>query len=140
MSKPIGVRIDERQEDVWKTFKDFVEEKYGKKHTVLGNELIKALQIYLELNTKSERNNIDKIETQFITQRAGDIEIKSIKENSYDLLNTIMAVTGYIDNLVYNYFDKGKPIPLEERNQISKIKQRLSHAQKLLQERIESIG
>jgi len=140
MSKPIGVRIDERQEDVWKTFKNFVEEKYGKKHTVLGNELIKALQIYLELNTKSERNNIDKIETQFITQRAGDIEIKSIKENSYDLLNTIMAVTGYIDNLVYNYFDKGKPIPLEERNQISKIKQRLSHAQKLLQERIESIG
>lgn len=140
MSKPIGVRIDERQEDVWKTFKNFVEEKYGKKHTVLGNELIKALQIYLELNTKSERNNIDKIETQFITQRAGDIEIKSIKENSYDLLNTIMAVMGYIDNLVYNYFDKGKPIPLEERNQISKIKQHLSHAQKLLQERIESIG
>ncbi|KAA0002771.1 MAG: hypothetical protein DRN33_03180 [Thermoplasmata archaeon] len=140
MSKPIGVRIDERQEDVWKTFKNFVEEKYGKKHTVLGNELIKALQIYLELNSKSERNNIDKIETQFITQRAGDIEIKSIKENSYDLLNTIMAVKGYIDNLEYNYFDKGKPIPLEERNQISKIKQRLSHAQKLLQDRIESIG
>jgi len=140
MSKPIGVRIDERQEDVWKTFKNFVEEKYGKKHTVLGNELIKALQIYLELNSKSERSNIDKIETQFITQRAGDIEIKSIKENSYDLLNTIMAVKGYIDNLEYNYFDKGEPIPVEERNQISKIKQRLAHAQKLLQERIESIG
>ncbi|KAA0000300.1 MAG: hypothetical protein FE040_02385 [Thermoplasmata archaeon] len=140
MSKPIGVRIDERQEDVWKTFKDFVEEKYGKKHTVLGNELIKALQIYLELNTKSERSNIDKIETQFVTQRAGDLEIKSIKENSYDILNTLMAVKGYIDNLEYMYFDKGEPIPLKERDQINKIKQRLSHAQKLLQERIESIG
>ncbi|MCD6147379.1 MAG: hypothetical protein J7J34_05200 [Thermoplasmata archaeon] len=140
MSKPIGVRIDERQEDVWKTFKDFVEEKYGKKHTVLGNELIKALQIYLELNTKSERSNIDKIETQFVTQRAGDLEIKSIKENSYDILNTLMAVKGYIDNLEYTYFDKGEPIPLKERDQINKIKQRLSHAQKLLQERIESIG
>ncbi|RLF63519.1 MAG: hypothetical protein DRN31_02270 [Thermoplasmata archaeon] len=140
MSKPIGVRIDERQEDVWKTFKDFVEGKYGKKHTVLGNELIKALQIYLELNTKSERSNIDKIETQFVTQRAGDLEIKSIKENSYDILNTLMAVKGYIDNLEYMYFDKGEPIPLKERDQINKIKQRLSHAQKLLQERIESIG
>ncbi|HHH78301.1 MAG: hypothetical protein J7L93_01430 [Thermoplasmata archaeon] len=140
MSKPIGVRIDERQEDVWKTFKDFVETKYGKKHTVLGNELIKALQIYLELNTKSERKKLDRIETQFITQRAGDLEIKSIKENSYDLLNTIMSVKGYIDNLEYSYFDKELPIPVEEREKISKIKQRLAHAQKLLQDRIESIG
>lgn len=140
MSKPIGVRIDERQEDVWKTFKNFVEAKYGKKHTVLGNELIKALQIYLELATKSERKKLDKIETQFITQRAGDIEIKSIKENSYDLLNTLMAIKGYIDNLEYSYLDKEMPIPVEERAKISKIKQRIVHAQKLVQDRIESIG
>lgn len=83
---------------------------------------------------------LDRIETQFITQRAGDIEIRSIKENSYDLLNTIMAIKGYIDNLEYSYLDKELPIPVEEREKISKIKQRLAHAQKLLQDRIESIG
>ncbi|HDS59232.1 MAG TPA: hypothetical protein ENN54_02925 [Thermoplasmatales archaeon] len=140
MSKPIGVRIDEKQEGIWEEFKAFVGEKYGKKHTVLGNELIKALQIYLELNTKSEKKNLDKIETQFITQRAGDIEIKSIKENSYDLLNTITAIKGYIDNLEYTYLDNDQPIPVEERSKISKIRQRLARAQNLLQERIERIG
>ncbi|MEA2055005.1 MAG: hypothetical protein U9O96_07890 [Candidatus Thermoplasmatota archaeon] len=140
MSKPIGVRIDERQEGIWKAFKTFVESKHGKKHTVLGNELVKALQIYLELNTKSERKKFDKIETQFITQRAGDIEIKAIKENSYDLLNTITAVRGYIDNLESTYLSKNEPIPVGERAKINKIKQRLVKAQNLLQDRIESIG
>ncbi|NIA09868.1 MAG: hypothetical protein GWP10_09095 [Nitrospiraceae bacterium] len=140
MSKPIGVRIDERQEDVWRTFKEFVEKKYGKKHTVLGNELIKALQIYLELNTKSEKKKLDKIETQFVTQRAGDLEIKSIKENSYDLMNAIMTAKGYIDNLEYTYLEKGNPIPVDEMGKITKIKQQLTHAQNLLQDRIESIG
>ena len=140
MSKPIGVRIDEKQEGIWEEFKEFVGNKYGKKHTVLGNELIKALQIYLELNTKSEKKNLDKIETQFITQRAGDIEIKSIRETSYDLLNTVTAIKGYVDNLEYTYLDNDQPIPIEERSKISKIRQRLARAQSLLQERIERIG
>ena len=140
MSKPIGVRIDEKQEGIWEDFKAFVGNKYGKKHTVLGNELIKALQIYLELNSKSERMNLDKIETQFITQRAGDLEIKSIRENSYDLLNTVTAIKGYIDNLEYLFFDHNKPIPIEERGKIYKIRQRLAQAQSLLSERIERIG
>jgi hypothetical protein len=140
MSKPIGVRIDEKQEGIWEEFKKFVGNKYGKKHTVLGNELIKALQIYLELNTKSEKKNLGKIETQFITQRAGDIEIKSIRETSYDLLNTVTAIKGYVDNLEYAYLDNDQPIPIEERSKISKIRQRLARAQTLLQERIERIG
>ena len=140
MSKPIGVRIDEKQEGIWEAFKEFVGNKYGKKHTVLGNELIKALQIYLELNTKSEKKNLDKIETQYITQRAGDIEIKSIRETSYDLLNTITAIKGYVDNLEYSYLDNDQPIPVEERGKIGKIRQRLARAQNLLQERIEHIG
>lgn len=140
MSKPIGVRIDEKQEGIWEEFKKFVGNKYGKKHTVLGSELIKALQIYLELNIKSEKKNLDKIETQFITQRAGDIEIKAIRENSYDLLNTITAIKGYIDNLDYLFLDNNKPIPVEEREKINKIRQRLALAQNLLTERIEHIG
>ncbi len=140
MSKPIGVRIDERQEEVWQTFKNFVEKKYGKKHTVLGNELIKALQIYLELNVKSERKKLGRVETQFITQRAGDIEIKSIRETSYDLLNSMMAARGYIGNLESTYLERGKPIPVEEWGKINKVKQQLSHAQAILQERIENIG
>ncbi|KAA0003152.1 MAG: hypothetical protein FE048_02195 [Thermoplasmata archaeon] len=140
MSKPIGVRIDEKQEKVWNTFKEFVGKKYGKKHTVLGNELMKALQLYLELNSKSEKKKLDKIETQFITQRAGDIEIKSIRENSYDLLNTIVSIKGYLDALDHKYFSKGNPIPVEERPKINKMKQHLSKAQEILQDRIERIG
>ena len=83
---------------------------------------------------------MDKIETQFITQRAGDIEIKSIKENSYDLLNTIISIKGYLDALDYKYHSKGKPIPVEERAKINKIKQHLAKAQEILQDRIERIG
>jgi hypothetical protein len=140
MSKPIGVRIDEKQEMIWNVFKEFVGKKYGKKHTVLGNELIKALQLYLEMNTKSEKKKLNKIETQFITQRAGDIEVKSIKEDSYDLLNTIISVKGYMDALSNNYLNKGSPIPLEEKAKINKIKQHLTKAQDILQDRIEKIG
>lgn len=140
MSKPIGVRIDEKQEKIWNIFKEFVGKKYGKKHTVLGNELMKALQLYLELNTKSEKKKLNKIETQFITQRAGDIEVKSIKEDSYDLLNTITSIRGYVDTLDHKYFSKGSPIPIEERTKINKMKQHLAKAQDILQDRIEKIG
>ncbi len=140
MSKPIGVRIDEKQEKIWNIFKEFVGQKYGKKHTVLGNELMKALQLYLELNTKSEKKKLNKIETQFITQRAGDIEVKSIKEDSYDLLNTIISIKGYVDALDHKYLSKGSSIPIEERTKINKMKQHLAKAQDILQDRIEKIG
>ena len=88
MSKPIGVRIDSKQEEIWKKFKEFVAEKYGKKHTVLGNELVKALQLYLELY---EKIGSKEPEIQIIKERAGDIELMTLKEISYDLLKDAAA-------------------------------------------------
>ena len=76
MSKPIGVRIDTRQEGVWIKFKEFVENKYGKKHTVLGDELVRALQLYLDLYERAGRNKLE-LETHVIKKKAGEIEIKS---------------------------------------------------------------
>ena len=45
MSKMIGARIE--KEETWDEFKDFVKDKRGKIHTVLGQELEKALIFYM---------------------------------------------------------------------------------------------
>lgn len=45
MSKKISVRIP--SDDIWKDFKNFVELKHHKKHTVLGMEVEEALKRYL---------------------------------------------------------------------------------------------
>ncbi len=134
MSKPIGVRIDSKQEEVWRKFKEFVEEKYGKKHTVLGNELVKALQLYLELYERVS-NRKREPETQLIKERAGDIEVKPLKEISYDLLNTIIACRGYLEQIE----DEIKEMPPSAREKMDSLKQALFKAQKIVQERLESI-
>ncbi|MCD6222809.1 MAG: hypothetical protein J7K12_03910 [Thermoplasmata archaeon] len=130
MSKPIGVRIDSRQEEIWLKFKEFVEEKYGKKHTVLGNELVRALQLYLDLYQKASKNNF---ESHIIKKKAGEIEIKSLKEISYDLLNTLIAISGYAENLEEEIKDEGA------REKIRKIKDLATKSLKMLQERIEGM-
>ncbi|HEC88472.1 MAG TPA: hypothetical protein ENI52_04055 [Thermoplasmata archaeon] len=134
MSKPIGVRIDSRQEEIWLKFKEFVESKYGKKHTVLGNELVKALQLYLELYEMAS-NNKREPETQFVTEKAGDIEVKSFKETSYDLLNIIIASRGYLEQIEDGIENASEKIV----DRIDKLRQSLFKAQKILQERIEAI-
>lgn len=45
MSKKITVRIP--TDDIWEHFKDFVDKKHHKKHTVLGMEVEAALKRYL---------------------------------------------------------------------------------------------
>ncbi len=130
MSKPIGVRIDSRQEEIWLQFKEFVEEKYGKKHTVLGNELVRALQLYLDLYKRAEKNSF---ETHLIKKKAGEIEIKSLKEISYDLLNTLIAIAGYAESLEEEV--KGK----ETQEKIKVIKDLATKSLKMLQERIEGM-
>ncbi len=130
MSKPIGVRIDSRQEEIWLKFKEFVEEKYGKKHTVLGNELVRALQLYLDLYQKASKNNF---ESHIIKKKAGEIEIKSLKEISYDLLNSLIAISGYAENLEEEIKDEGA------REKIRKIKDLATKSLKMLQERIEGM-
>ncbi|MCD6448649.1 MAG: hypothetical protein J7L58_06395 [Thermoplasmata archaeon] len=134
MSKPIGVRIDSKQEEVWRKFKEFVEEKYGKKHTVLGNELVKALQLYLELYERVS-NRKREPETQLIKERAGDIEVKPLKEISYDLLNTIIACRGYLEQIE----EEIKEMPPSAKEKMDNLKQALFKAQKIVQERLESI-
>ena len=130
MSKPIGVRIDSRQEEIWLQFKQFVEEKYGKKHTVLGNELVRALQLYLDLYQRASKNNF---ETHVIKKKAGEIEIKSLKEISYDLLNTLIAIAGYAENLEEDIKNE------KAREKIEVIKELATKSLKMLQERIEGM-
>ena len=130
MSKPIGVRIDSRQEEIWLKFKEFVEEKYGKKHTVLGNELVRALQLYLDLYQKASKNNF---ESHIIKKKAGEIEIKSLKEISYDLLNSLIAISGYAENLEEEMRDE------KAREKIRKIKDLATKSLEMLQERIEGM-
>lgn len=134
MSKPIGVRIDSRQEKTWLKFKEFVEEKYGKKHTVLGNELVKALQLYLDLYERVNYNKKEP-ETQLIRERAGDIQLKPLREISYDLLNTLIACRGYLEHIE----DEMGDIPDSTREKLDRLRQSLFKAQKLIQERIEAI-
>jgi len=134
MSKPIGVRIDSKQEEIWHKFKEFVEEKYGKKHTVLGNELVKALQLYLELYERVSNKKMEP-ETQLIKERAGDIEVKPLKEISYDLLNTIIACRGYLEQIE----NEAKNLSSPAREKMDSLKQALFKAQKIIQERLESI-
>ena len=133
MSKPIGVRIDTRQEGVWIKFKEFVENKYGKKHTVLGDELVRALQLYLDLYERAGRNKLE-LETHVIKKKAGEIEIKSLKEISYDLLNALISIKGYADELEEKVRDG------EVKKKLEKLRHIVMRAQKMLQDRIEDIG
>lgn len=134
MSKPIGVRIDSKQEKIWLKFKEFVEEKYGKKHTVLGNELVKALQLYLELYEKAS-NNKKEPEIHYVKERAGDIELKTLREISYDLLNTIIAARGYLEQID----EELKDLSEGAREKFDKLRHSLFKAQKIIQERIEAM-
>ena len=134
MSKPIGVRVDSKQEEIWRRFKEFVEEKYGKKHTVLGNELVKALQLYLELYERVS-NSKKEPETQLIKERAGDIEVNPLKEVSYDLLNTIVACRAYLEQIE----EETEDLPPSAREKFESLRQALFKAQKIIQERIEAI-
>ncbi len=134
MSKPIGVRIDSRQEETWNKFKKFVGEKYGKKHTVLGNELVKALQLYLDLYERVVDEKKEP-ETHLLKERAGDLEVTPLREISYDLLNTIIACRGYLEQ-IDEEMDNASPSIKEK---IENIRQGLFKAQKIIQERIEEI-
>ncbi|MEM1513615.1 MAG: hypothetical protein QXW78_02670 [Candidatus Thermoplasmatota archaeon] len=133
MSKPIGVRVDDKQEKIWLKFKEFVEGKYGKKHTVLGNELVKALQLYLELYEKI--NYKREPQTHLIRERRGDIELMPLKEISYDLLNTLIACRGYLEHIE----DEIGNMPDSAKEKIDKIRQSLFKMQKIIQDRIETI-
>ena len=131
MSKPIGVRIDERQEKIWRDFKEFVEEKYGKKHTVLGQELIEAIRFYIKADEEAGKG---KEGTHKITKKEGRIEIDFIKENSHEIINPLFIAKGYIEVL------KNAGIFNEEQiEEMEMIDKNLSKIDKIIQNRIKKI-
>lgn len=56
LEERVNARVPKEYVDVVKKFKSFVLEKYGKKHTVYGLELAKAMAEYLERNNGSSEN------------------------------------------------------------------------------------
>ena len=98
----------------------------------MGNELVKALQLYLELY---EKIGSKEPEIQIIKERAGDIELMTLKEISYDLLNTIIASRGYLEQIEEKLGD----IDSDIKEKIDKLRQSLFKAQKIIQDRIEAI-
>ena len=74
-------------------------------------------------------------ETHLLKEKAGDLEVLPLREISYDLLNTIIACRGYLEQLDDELKDSPNPV----REKIENLRQGLFKAQKLLQERIEEI-
>lgn len=129
MSKPIGIRIDKRQEKIWEDFKNFVEKKYGKKHTVLGQELIEALQLYIHADKESEKEGTHKI-----IKKEGKLEMDFIKENSGDIVNPLFIARGYLD-----VFKRSEILSDTQKDEIETIDKNLSKINKLIQSRIKKV-
>ncbi|MBN1214300.1 MAG: hypothetical protein JXA99_02545 [Candidatus Lokiarchaeota archaeon] len=127
MSKPIGIRIDKRQEKIWEDFKNFVETKYGKKHTVLGQELIEALQLYIWADKQSDKEN-----THLLTKKSGKIEIEPIKENSYEIINPLFVARGYLD-----IFKNSEALDDTQKKEIAKIDKNLAKIDTIIESRIK---
>ena len=127
VSKPIGIRIDKRQEKIWEDFKNFVENKYGKKHTVLGQELIEALQLYIWADKQS-----DKESTHLLTKKGGKIEIEPIKENSYEIINPLFVARGYLD-----IFKNSELLDDTQKKEIEKIDKNLAKIDTIIESRIK---
>ena len=129
MSKPIGVRIDKRQEEIWRDFKEFVGKKYGKKHTVLGQELIEAIQLYIKADKEAEKEGMHKV-----TKKEGRIEMDLIKENSHEIINPLFIAKEYIGSLknagIFND---------EQKKEIEMIDRNLLKIDKIIQDRIKEI-
>ena len=129
MSKPIGIRIDKRQEKIWGDFKAFVEKKYGKKHTVLGQELIEALQLYIKADQEAEKEGTHKL-----IKKGGKIEMDYIQDDSHEIVNPLFIARGYLD-----VFKQSDLLTKKQRNEIEAIDKNLSKIDKLIQTRMKKI-
>ena len=129
VSKPIGIRIDKRQEKIWEDFKNFVENKYGKKHTVLGQELIEALQLYIWADKQSGTDS-----THLLTKKGGKIEIEPIKENSYEIINPLFVARGYLD-----IFKNSELLDDTQKKEIIKIDKNLAKIDTIIESRIKRL-
>jgi len=134
VSKPIGIRIDKRQEKIWEDFKNFVENKYGKKHTVLGQELIEALQLYIWADKQSADKQSGNESTHLLTKKAGKIEIEPIKENSYEIINPLFVARGYLD-----IFKNSELLDDTQKKEIEKIDKNLTKIDTIIESRIKRL-
>ncbi len=53
MTKPVGFRVDEKQEKIVRRFRNAVIRKYGKLHGVFSNEIVGMMKKYLEITSSS---------------------------------------------------------------------------------------
>ena len=85
MGKKVGVSIE--NPEIWTKFIDFVVKRYGKKHTVLGQELEKALIFYMKgalINNLNTLTQTQKKENRIVNywKKRGFYEAISIGENA----------------------------------------------------------
>ena len=87
MSKFVGANLPHG--DVWEEFKAFVRSKHGKKHTVLGEELERAIKMYLNHEYEAqEKAREERGSAHTHTQSKETEELsKSIKELSRTMKN-----------------------------------------------------
>lgn len=81
--KEINVRIANEDIHAWESFKHVVLEKHGKLHGVLGDEVMKAIKLYIEHQHKSIRTRThveDEPEKQSSPKKK---QIKEIKPSPY---------------------------------------------------------
>jgi len=79
MSYKIGVRIPEKQD--WIEFREYVKNKHGQIHSMLGYELTRAIEFYMKYESKID---LETGETIKINQELNDTEkvISALKKES----------------------------------------------------------
>jgi len=115
MVKKIGVSIENAE--VWTKFTNFVIRRYGKKHTVLGQELEKAIIFYMRAILTNNLNTLtrtQKTENRIVNhwKERGFYEAVSIGENA--LRYSIREIAGgdhRTENKYYNLLEKKELIP-----------------------------
>lgn len=103
----------------WESFKRFVENKYGKKHTVLGLEVERALRLYLERiseeqHTPTHKKKDKDTDDDEIKIRPGGFgslinDENPLHKGSRTMYQLREAVKG---NGMLESWDEGEPVPL----------------------------
>ena len=118
MSKSVGARIE--NPEVWDKFVNFVIQRHGKKHTVMGIELENALRSYMDSNFKTHTQKKSKSEKQLEEYRtylkSRNVNIANISEKGIkEMMQTFSkqeyrAIDRYFDLLCHENFFKGEII------------------------------
>ena len=91
--KIAGVWIEEEDVPKWENFKSVVLAKHGKLHGVLGDEMVRAIELYLE--HEKGNNNIQEHTRKDVKSRIGQI-MRNMHADGYELETTRKIVERYI--------------------------------------------